>query len=210
MVRDPETAPPLIRNLQALAEAARQGAVRPEATDHLFGTVGQVARLLESRAAGETDAYPAPGHAPVAGLEDLQDRLARLIDAAGAAGADPAVSEYLRTLLLRLTLIHQQGEGGSRLVPRFAEARTGHLVREGGERGQAVTVVDRSALGFGVVAPEPVSPGEAVRLVIPGDDGFGPEPWEEAYECLAIFCQQTLDGYRVGLDIVEESGGDLG
>ena len=198
------TEPPLIRNFRALARAAGEGPLRPEAAEYLAVTADQVAHLLESRAAGDPAAFPEPREGPVAGLDDLQDRISRLIATASGAGTDPAVSEYLRTVLLRLTLIQQRGEGESRLVPRFAEDRPGRLVREDGQE-LAVRVVDRSALGFGAVSAEAVPAGEAVRLVIPDGEAPRGEAVEEAYDCLAIFCREEAEGFRIGLDVVGEA-----
>ncbi|MFA9460332.1 hypothetical protein [Thiohalorhabdus methylotrophus] len=186
--------------LRMLAERVHEGSLSPGAVDYLLSAAGRLEELLAYRpGGGPVPEAGEPSSGAVESLADLQDRLGAIGDRAAGAGADPAVTEYLRTVLLRATLLHQQEPPDMRLVPRFPETRPARVHPAGGSTLDAL-LVDRSALGFGLRAGEPVAEGQLATLELPPVA----DAEAEVHECLVIFCRETEPGVlRVGLDVVD-------
>lgn len=187
----------LVAELKVLVLEARRIGLAPE----IVAQLDMVARQIEGflREYGDLEGYDAaPERQPIQDFGELQDRLSDLNMLARQAGVPGEMTDYLRTTQLRLAQIHHRPEEEKRLSARFREEAPGTLYPYGGDEGTSVQVVDRSAMGFGVLTSLPLDVGDVVRLEI---------HWEEdpeIYICGVIHAERVESGYRLGLDMFSE------
>lgn len=128
----------------------------------------------------------------VSSFEDLLAEVDRLVAEADSGPVDPVVVDYLRRTRQRLETLQQRSEADRREAPRFEERGEARLVVDG--EPFAVTILDTSAEGFGVLSPKPVAVDTYARLDMEGEEG------PEMYECLVTHCLAEGEQYRLGLD----------
>ncbi|KPV39611.1 hypothetical protein AN478_10800 [Thiohalorhabdus denitrificans] len=201
MQEQPPAAGVLAARLRTLVGAARNGGVRGEAVEYLARTSAYVAGMLDL----EPDGAPVPKAdepgRPVTGPGDLQACLSHLIVRAEAAGVEPAVTGYLRRVLLRVSLAAERVPWELRLVPRHRAVGEARLVIPG-ESPLPVGLLDHSALGYGLECPGPVASGRVGRLELPAP-GSGPP---QVYGCLPVYCREEPGGgCRVGVELIDRS-----
>ena len=187
----------LVAELKVLVLEARRIGLDPE----IVAQLDMVARQAEGflREYADLEGYDAaPERQSVQDFGELQDRLSDLNTLARGVGVPGEMTDYLRTTQLRLAQIHHRPEQEKRLSARFREEVPGTLYPYGSAEGASVEVVDRSAMGFGILTSFPMAVGDVVRLEIHWEE----EP--EIYICGIIHSEPLDDGYRLGLDMFSE------
>lgn len=130
---------------------------------------------------------------PVRNFNDLLARLDALAEAAEAGPVAPVIVDYLQTTRERVAVLRQRMGEGQRLATRFKTDGEARLVVHG--QARHVRIRDRSAVGFGLVAGEPVAPETYARLDIDSEDAG------EIYEGLVTHCEAEGDRYRLGFEV---------
>lgn len=147
--------------------------------------LSQLRQAREETEGGDRGLLPAPE-----ATSDVAPLYRRLATIAEREGVDPVIVDYLWSREPRLCRL-LAGEAERRVTER--EAGGGPAVLYGPEGPQAVTVQDRSPVGFGVRLMDEAGPAEGtlVRLVV--DDAVG-------YECFVAYRRFEGPGWRLGLD----------
>lgn len=196
MTKEP-TISEVLAGLAELEEAGRQAGA-PADSISLFQRTRERIQYLGSA--------PHPGSAnpeeprSLAGPGELPDALAELIADAIEAEAPAWATNLLCTAHMRLAsqLTADPGQTGAnkRVLPRFEEDRSAHLIRASGT-DIAARVVDRSPLGLGLLTEETLDPHELVRVRIEDNDPQDPPLGE------VVFCQEQDPGsFHIGVELL--------
>jgi len=131
---------------------------------------------------------------PVRNFADLLERLDALAEAAEQGPIDPVITDYLRMTRERVIKLRERVREERRTDTREEATGEGRLVVHG--VAHHVTIVDRSASGFGLLADQEIAPETYARLDIDR------ESEEEIHEGLVTYCRREDERFRIGLDIV--------
>ncbi|MEF8792324.1 PilZ domain-containing protein [Thiohalorhabdus sp.] len=193
--RDP-TVPALLAGLAALSDAGRRTSA-PETVVAILERTSERIRYLAG-VTGETGDEAGPIRAPnPTSADELPGALGTLIEEGAEAGAPAWATNLLATAHIRLgSELTGSSEGAeNRLAPRLQEDLAARLVRADGSE-LAVLVLDRSPLGLGLFAEQPVDPHELVRLNIDSPAA------DEQHRGEVIFCLERGDAFHIGVELL--------
>ncbi|HKJ70467.1 MAG TPA: hypothetical protein VKA55_01765 [Gammaproteobacteria bacterium] len=186
----------VLADLEGLARSGRAVGAPVEAIAVVERTRERI-RYLQGTAAD----VPAGAERPppqVACAEDLSAAFARLVEGAMQGDLPAWAGNLLATAHMRLSSELDAGGTGSdqRLAPRFREDQAARVERADG-RELTVLVVDRSPLGLGLLAEEPLEPHELVRLAIDGTTA------DERHLAEVVFClARGESAFHLGVELL--------
>lgn len=191
----------LLAGLATLAEAARRTGAPDTAIATLDRSGERIRYLAEvvSRPGDEAVPVQAPTRP-----EELPGALSGLIEAGAEAGAPAWVTNLLITTHTRLSseLTGTDEAADKRLAERLEEDLEARLVRADGSV-LTVRVVDRSPLGLGLFAEQPLDPHELVRLDIEG-------PGRGNHRGEIVFCLERGGTFHIGMELLGSSPPSFG
>ena len=183
----------LLAGLATLAEAARRTGAPDTAIATLDRSAERIRYLAEvsSRPGDETVPIQAPTRPG-----ELPGALSALIEAGAEAGAPAWAANLLITTHTRLSseLTGTDETADKRLAVRLEEDLEARLVRADGNV-LTVRVVDRSPLGLGLFAEQPLDPHELVRLDIQG-------PGRGEHQGEIVFCLERRGTFHIGIELL--------
>ena len=187
--------PDLLNGLADLARDAREAGAPEPAVVILECTRERLRYLLGEPGLG-TGSQERSGRL-LASPEELAPIFAEMVETATEAGAPAWITNLLTTAHMRLTSeLHGVGSREEqRLAPRSREDQSARLRRANGLE-LAVTVMDRSPLGLGLLSDQALDAHELVILTLEGAGG-GRRHGE------VIFCLQRGDhAFHIGVELL--------
>jgi hypothetical protein len=186
----------LLAELAELASAGRAAGL-PELGITVLERTRERIRYLMEGASAPAAADHRHTVRTLASPEDLSAAFADLVANATEAGAPAWIINLLATGHMRLIReLFGAGSGQEqRLAPRCNEDQPGRLRRADGTE-LAVTVLDRSPLGVGLLGPRPLDAHELVTLRL--DDAGGERRHGEVIFCL----ERSEAAFHIGLELL--------
>lgn len=190
----------LLSRLDGLIAAAERTEVDPLLVN-VVRTVRRRLVRIQAYTSGHTPEEPATPQASLDldSAEQLLDGLKALTESTSTQSIHPKVAAYLATGYQRVWDFHHHHEE-RRTAPRFPEDRQAWLWVDG--TPHPVRGVDRSLIGFGILAPLSLERESVVQL------SFEPSSTEAEtrYDCLVVYSFPEGDEYHLGLEAFGHSG----